>query len=147
MSAVHEVFLSGSGPDNVRVVIVSDRKVAEKVKEALGPIIKEIEMFSHDFRRVEYAMMKDFEEERHKYGDVMEYISARTVLIRQKVDWDENFKKFKERLSAIVSFEDSYSGFGEYQLETMMQWGFYDYIGVVTHKSEDDRVNQEFLHG
>ncbi|APD20226.2 hypothetical protein AM24_021 [Acinetobacter phage AM24] len=147
MSAVHEVFLSGCGPDVVKVVIVSDRGVAEKVKEALEPIIKEIEMFSHDYRRVECAMMKDFEEERHKYKDVMEYISARTVMIRQKVGWDENFKKFKERLSAIVSFEDSYSGFGEYQLETMMQWGFYDYVGVITHKSEDDRVNKEFLNG
>lgn len=147
MSAVHEVFLSGSGPDTVSVVILSDRAVAEKVKEALEPIIKEIEMFSHDYRRVECAMMKDFEEERHKYKDIMEYIADRTSKIREVINWDENFKKFKERLSAIVSFEDSYSGFGEYQLETMMQWGFYDYVGVITHKSDDDRVNKEFLNG
>ena len=147
MSAVHEVFLSGCGPDTVSVVIVSDRAVAEKVKAALEPIIKEIEIFSHDFRRVECTVMQDFEVDRYKYCHVFEYIAARTAKIRELINWDANFNKFKNKISAIVSFEDEYSGFDEYQLESMMQWGFYDYVGVVTHKSEDDRVNQEFLNG
>ncbi|QVG64089.1 hypothetical protein Herod_00024 [Acinetobacter phage Herod] len=147
MSAVHEVLLSGCGPDTVSVVIVSDRAVAEKIKAALEPIIKEIEIFSHDFRRVECTMMQDFEADRHKYSHVFEYIADRTSKIREVINWDENFKKFKERISAIVSFEDADSGFSEYQLETMMQWGFYDHVEVITHKSEDERVNQEFLNG
>lgn len=146
MSAVHEVFLSGCGPDTIKVVIVSDRAVAEKVKAALEPIIKEIELFSHDFRRVECVMMQDFEAERHKYSDVLEYIAARTAQIRELINWDANFQKFKDKISAIVSFEDEYLGFDEYKLETMMQWGFYDHVGVITYKSNDDRINKEFLN-
>lgn len=147
MSEVHEVFLSGSGPDIIRVVIVSDRGVADKVKLALEPIIKEIELFSHDFRRVECVMMQDFEAEREKYDDIMEYITARTLQIRELINWDANFKKFKDRISAIVSFEEEFSGFDEYKLETMMQWGFYDRVFVRTHKSDDSRINKEFLNG
>lgn len=147
MSEVHEVFLSGCGPDTITVVIVSDRTVAEKVKKALEPIIKEIEMFSHDFRRVECTMMQDFEAERHKYEDVMEYIADRTSKIREVINWDDNFKKFKGKISSIVSFEDEFSGFDEYQLEIMMQWGFYDRVSIRTLKSDDDRVNKELLNG
>ena len=147
MSEVHEVFLSGYGPDTITVVIVSDLTVAEKVKAALEPIMKEIEMFSHDYRRVECTMMQDFEAERHKYEDIVEYIADRTSKIREVINWEDNFKKFKDKISAIVSFEDEFSGFDEYKLEIMMQWGFYDRVSIRTLKSDDDRVNKEFLNG
>ena len=147
MSEVHEVFLSGYGPDTITVVIVSDRTVAEKVKAALEPIMKEIEMFSHDFRRVECTMMQDFEAERHKYEDIVEYIADRTSKIREVINWDDNFKKFKGKISSIVSFEEEFSEFDEYKLEIMMQWGFYDRVSIRTLKSDDDRVNKEFLNG
>lgn len=147
MSAVHEVFLSGCGPDTISVVIVSSREVAEKVKEELIPIIKEIEIFSDDFRRIECKTMMDFEAERDKYEDILEYINDRTLKIREQMNWDENFAKFKEKISRIVSFEEGFCNFSEGELESMMQWGFYTHVSVKTYKSNDDRINKEFLNG
>lgn len=147
MSAVHEVFLSGCGPDTISVVIVSSREVAEKVKEALIPIIKEIEIFSDDFRRIECKIMIDFEAERDKYEDILEYIHDRTLKIREQMNWDENFAKFKEKISRIVSFEEGFCNFSEGELESMMQWGFYTHVSVKTYESNDDRINKEFLNG